>query len=60
MIIIIHPFNLLSFYKVSIPHCQQSQSRLSNLSSSLPISSWLMAVLLSYMFHPSVGKPKSC
>lgn len=45
IIIIIHPFHLLSFYNVSTPHCQQSQSRLSNLLPTvfLSVAGWWLS-----------------
>jgi hypothetical protein len=37
-IIIIHPFNWMNYCYVSVPHCQKSQSRISNLLSTVFLS----------------------
>lgn len=44
IIIIIYPFHLLSFCYVAIPHCQQSQSRLSNCDLDfLSVAGWWLS-----------------
>jgi hypothetical protein len=61
-LIIIYPFNLLSFYNISTSHCQQSQSRLSNLLSTVFLSAagwWLSSshtCFLPLLVSQNLGK----